>query len=70
MGETRSLELRMTANNVFNTVQYSGINTSIPQPCSTSGTQTCSTFASQNTFGQVTSAAAMRSLSYIARFRF
>ncbi len=70
MGETRSLELRITANNVFNTVQYSGINTSIPQPCSTTGTQTCSTFASQNTFGQVTSAAQMRQLNYVARFRF
>jgi hypothetical protein len=70
LGETRSIEMRITANNVLNTVQYSGVNTSIPAPCSTSGGQTCSTFVSQNTFGQVTGAAGMRSLSYIARFRF
>ncbi len=70
LGETRSIELRITANNALNTVQYSGVSTQIPQPCAATGTQTCSTFASQNTFGQVTSAAAMRSLSYIARFRF
>ena len=70
LGETRSIELRITANNALNTVQYSGVSTQIPQPCAATGTQTCSTFASQNTFGQVTSAAPMRSLSYIARFRF
>jgi hypothetical protein len=70
LGETRSIELRITANNVLNTVQYSGVNTSIPAPCGANGGQTCSTFASQNTFGQVTSAAQMRTLSYIARFRF
>lgn len=70
LGETRSIEMRINANNVFNTVQYSGVNTSIPQPCGTSGTQTCSTFVSQDTFGQVTSAAGMRSFSYVARFRF
>lgn len=54
LGETRSFEARMTANNVFNTVQYSGIDTT------------------QNslTFGQVTSAASMRSLLFIARYRF
>jgi hypothetical protein len=70
LGETRSIELRLNANNVFNTVQYSNVNTSIPAPCGANGGQTCSTFASQNTFGQVTGAAGMRSLSYIARFRF
>jgi hypothetical protein len=70
LGETRSIEFRLNANNALNTVQYAGVNTSIPQPCGATGTQTCSTFASQNTFGQVTSAAGMRSLSYIARFRF
>jgi hypothetical protein len=70
LGQTRSIEFRITANNALNTVQYSGVNTQIPQPCSTTGAQTCSTFAAQNTFGQVTSAASMRSLSYVARFRF
>jgi hypothetical protein len=54
LGETRSFEARVTANNVFNTVQYSGIDTT------------------QNslTFGQVTSAASMRTLTVIARYRF
>jgi len=54
LGEMRSFEARVTANNVFNTVQYSGIDTT------------------QNslTFGQVTSAAAMRTLVVIARYRF
>jgi trimeric autotransporter adhesin len=54
LGETRSFEARVTANNVFNTVQYSGIDTT------------------QNslTFGQVTSAAMMRTLLVIARYRF
>ena len=70
LGETRSIEFRLNANNVFNTVQYSGVSTQIPAPCNATGTQTCSTFAVPNTFGQVTSASAMRSLSYIARFRF
>jgi trimeric autotransporter adhesin len=54
MGETRSFEARVTANNVFNTVQYSGIDTTL----------------NSQTFGQVTSAAAMRQLTFIARFRF
>ena len=53
-GGTRSFEARVTASNVFNTVQYSGINT---------------TLNSAN-FGQVTSAAAMRSLLVQARYRF
>ena len=54
LGETRSFEARVTANNVFNTVQYSGIDTT------------------QNslTFGQVTSAAMMRTLLVFARYRF
>jgi hypothetical protein len=54
MGETRSFEARVTASNVFNTVQYSGINTDQ---------------SSQN-FGEVTSAAAMRALLVQARYRF
>ena len=40
LGETRSLEIRATMNNAFNTVQYSGVDTNVASP----------------TFGQVTSA--------------
>ena len=54
LGQTRSFEVRATATNVFNTVQYSGIST---------------TENSAN-FSQVTSAAAMRSLLVQARYRF
>jgi hypothetical protein len=53
-GGTRSLEARVTASNVFNTVQYSGINT---------------TENSAN-FGEATSAAAMRTVLVQARYRF
>jgi hypothetical protein len=61
LGETRSLEFRGTANNVFNTVQYSGVDTTL--------------YSGQvdNTatpFGQVTSVGAMRSFQFTARFRF
>ena len=45
LGETRSLEIRATINNVFNTVQYAGVDTNVASP----------------TFGQVTSAGSMRS---------
>jgi hypothetical protein len=54
LGATSSFEARVTANNVFNTVQYSGINT----------------VENSATFGEVTSAAAMRSLLVQARYRF
>jgi trimeric autotransporter adhesin len=54
MGETRSLEARVTANNVFNTVQYSGVSVDL----------------SSFNFGQVTSAAAMRTLLVQMRYRF
>jgi hypothetical protein len=54
LGDTRSMEFRATANNVFNTVQYSGVDTSVTSP----------------TFGQVTSAGTMRSFQFTARFRF
>ena len=54
MGDTRSLEARVTANNALNTVQYSGVYTQINSPL----------------FGQVSGAAGMRSLTYTARFRF
>ena len=53
-GDTRSLEVRASANNVFNTVQYSGIDTSLTSP----------------TFGQVTSTASQRTLTVLARYRF
>ncbi len=54
LGESRSFEARVTASNVFNTVQYSGIDTSL----------------SSATYGQVTSTAAQRQLTFIARYRF
>ena len=54
LGGTHSFEARVQATNVFNTVQYSGINTNL----------------SSATFGQVTSAAGMRALVFIARYRF
>lgn len=54
LGDTRSFEMRATAQNVFNTVQYSGINTTL----------------NSNTFGQVTSTAAQRTLLMTARYRF
>jgi hypothetical protein len=54
LGDTRSMEVRATANNVFNTVQYAGVGTSVGTP----------------TFGQVISAASMRSFQFNARFRF
>ena len=54
MGDTRSMEIRASMNNAFNTVQYKGVNTSV-------GT---------TNFGQVTSAGAMRSFQFMARFRF
>lgn len=54
LGDTRSLEARMSATNVFNTVQYSGINTTV----------------NSATYGQVTGAAAMRKIVFTARYRF
>ncbi|MEO6982236.1 MAG: carboxypeptidase regulatory-like domain-containing protein, partial [Edaphobacter sp.] len=54
LGDTRSFEARVTATNVFNTVQYSGIDTTL----------------NSRTFGQVTSAASMRRLTVQARYRF
>jgi trimeric autotransporter adhesin len=61
LGETRSMEFRATANNVFNTVQYSGVDTTLPSSQDAS-------FA--NGFGQVTSVGSMRSFSFMGRFRF
>jgi len=54
MGETRSLELRAMISNVFNTVQYSGVNTIEGSP----------------TFGEVTSVHEMRAFKFLANFRF
>jgi len=54
MGDTRSFEARISANNALNTVQYAGVSTTI----------------NSQTYGQVTSAAGMRSFTYTARFRF
>jgi hypothetical protein len=53
-GETRGLEMRLNANNALNTVQYAGISTSL----------------NSRTYGQVTSAAAMRSFTYNLLYRF
>jgi hypothetical protein len=54
LGGMRSMEFRATANNVFNTVQYSGVDTSLTSPSA----------------GQVIAAAAMRSFQFSARLRF
>ena len=52
--ETRALELRLQASNVFNIVQFTGLNTTV----------------NSLAFGEVTSAAAMRRITIVARFRF
>jgi hypothetical protein len=54
LGDTRSWEFRAMVNNVFNTVQYSGVDTYINSP----------------TAGQVNSVAPMRSFQFTSRFRF
>ncbi len=54
MGDTRSMEMRATISNVFNTVQYSGVDT-------TEGTPQ---------FGQVSTVGQMRAFQFMARFRF
>jgi hypothetical protein len=48
------MEIRATLNNAFNTVQYSGIGTTVNSP----------------NFGEVTSAGQMRTFQFTARFRF
>jgi hypothetical protein len=53
-GGTRSFEARMNASNVFNTVQYSSIDTTV----------------NSVTYGQVLGAAGRRSLSFVGRYRF
>ena len=52
--EFRALELRMTASNVFNTVEYTSIGSVVNSP----------------SFGEVTSAGSMRRVTVYARFRF
>jgi len=54
LGGTRSMEMRATASNVFNTVQYSGVDTNVVSP----------------SFGQVTSTTTMRAFQFTARFRY
>jgi hypothetical protein len=54
LGEMRNLEFRGTADNVLNTVQYAGVDTNL----------------GSNTYGQVTSAAQMRTFVLMARFRY
>ncbi len=61
LGDTRSFEMRATINNVFNTVQYSGVDTTLY-------TGVDANFTSP--FGQVTSASPMRSFQFTSRFRF
>ena len=52
--ESSSVELRATANNAFNIVQYSGVNTQI----------------SSSTFGYVNAVQPMRQITFLARLRF
>ncbi len=52
--ESRALDLRITANNVFNTVRFTSINTVV----------------NSFTFGEVTGTGGMRRVTVQARFRF
>ena len=52
--EMKTFEVRATVNNVFNTVQYSGVDTTL----------------GSGTYGEVISAAAMRQFTFLARYRF
>lgn len=54
LGETRSMEIRANITNVFNTVQYSGVDTTYGTP----------------QFGQVSSVGQMRQFQFRAQFRF
>jgi uncharacterized membrane protein YgcG len=53
-GDTKTMELRATADNVLNTVQYSGVDSTLGSA----------------TYGQVTSTEPMRSFSFMGRYRF
>jgi len=52
--EMRTFEVRATASNIFNTVQYSGVDTTLGSA----------------SYGQITSAATMRQFTFLARFRY
>jgi hypothetical protein len=52
--EMRTLEVRATVDNVFNTVQYSGVDSTLGSA----------------TYGEVVSTAAMRQFTFTARFRY
>jgi hypothetical protein len=52
--DTRSFEVRLNANNAFNIVQYAGVNTQFDSTA----------------VGQVTSAQNMRTITFLARYRF
>jgi len=54
VGDVRSLEFRGTANNVFNTVQYSSVDSLL----------------GSRTFGEVLSTAPQRQITFFARYRF
>jgi outer membrane receptor protein involved in Fe transport len=54
IGGTRALSLQINANNLFNTIQWTAIDTNI----------------NSNTFGQVTRFAGMRTVTINLRFRF
>ncbi len=54
LGDTRSFEMRATATNVFNTVQYSSVDTNIDS----------------KTAGYVTTAKSMRQFTFTTRYRF
>ncbi|MGC1362324.1 MAG: TonB-dependent receptor, partial [Silvibacterium sp.] len=53
-GEMKTVEVRATIDNFFNTVQYSGVDSTL----------------GSGTYGEVTSAAAMRQFTFLARYRF
>jgi hypothetical protein len=53
-GDTKTFEMRATADNVFNTVQYSSVDSTL----------------GDNDYGRVTGAAAMRSFTFMGRYRF
>jgi hypothetical protein len=54
MGDVRVIEFRAQMTNIFNTPQFSGIDTNVSSP----------------SFGQVISAGSMRRIQMQARFRF
>ncbi|MGH9585835.1 MAG: TonB-dependent receptor [Acidobacteriaceae bacterium] len=53
-GDMKTMEVRATIDNFFNTVQYSGVDTTVGSA----------------TYGEVTSAASMRQFNFSARYRF